>query len=171
MPIQIQTSFPVYWICPITRILVNAGEMNISKERFKCQVNGKDLEHQSSWCTHHKCQVINKRWKEDNSPAKSCFLILLADYKLFITGKFLKNRVKHLHDLSTSSQHLTGCSGYKHWETQHAIRPTHSLPMLRRWMDRAIVGTPKILSGLTLKMIKGTKVSPKLSSQDWRSFS
>lgn len=30
----------------------------------------------------HKCQVINKWWKEDHSPAKPCFLILLANYKL-----------------------------------------------------------------------------------------
>lgn len=117
-------------------ILVNIGESNhISKERFKCQV--------SSWRTHHKCQVINKRWKGDNSPAKSRFLILLANYKFFITDKFLKNRIEHLHYLSTSSQHLTGCSGYKQWETQHALWPTHSLPTLRRWMDRAMVGSPR----------------------------
>lgn len=63
-------------------MLINTGEVNRSKGRFKCQVNGKDLEHQRSWCTYHKCQVINKWWKEDNSPAKPCFLILLANYKL-----------------------------------------------------------------------------------------
>lgn len=44
---------------------------------------------------------------------KPCFLILLANYKLFSTAKFLQSRVKHLQKHSTSTQQLNGCSGNK----------------------------------------------------------
>lgn len=128
---------------------------------------------------HHQCQVINERWKEDKSPAKSCFLILLANCKLFITDEFLKNRVKLRHYLSTSSQHLTGCSGYKQWENQHAIWPTHILyPCLGHgctelWWDLQDLiwlgfGNDQRYECLTLGVLLTTRrlfCSPELSSQ------
>lgn len=57
MLIQIQTNccfffFFLFAEFVLSRgMLINTGEVNRSKGRFKCQVNGKDLEHQSSWCT------------------------------------------------------------------------------------------------------------------------
>lgn len=106
----------------------------------KCQVNGKSLN--TRFLSVYTPQMPSHqptRQRKTMLQPKPCFLILLANYKLFSTAKFLQSRVKHLQKHSTSTQQLNGCSGNKQRpDTWH----THC-PHLGDWLTELTEGSPQ----------------------------